>query len=80
MMTLVGPGVALACIFGGYVAAGSKFGIIMAALPFEMLIIGGSAAGTFLMANSVADVKHTLHGFGKILKGARYKKSDSSRC
>lgn len=80
MMTLVGLGVALACIFGGYVAAGGKFGIIMAALPFEMLIIGGSAAGTFLMANSVADVKHTLHGFGKILKGARYKKSDSSRC
>ena len=76
MMTLVGLGVALACVFGGYVAAGGKFGIILAALPFEMLIIGGSALGTFLMANSMGDVKHTLHGFGKILKGARYSKTD----
>ena len=63
-------------MFGGYVAAGGKFGIILAALPFEMLIIGGSALGTFLMANSMGDVKHTLAGFGKILKGARYTKSD----
>ena len=76
MMTLVGLGFALACIFGGYVAAGGKFGIILHALPFEMLIIGGSALGTFLMANSIGDVKHTLGGFGKILKGARYRKSD----
>jgi chemotaxis protein MotA len=76
MMTLVGLGVALACVFGGYVAAGGKFGIILAALPFEMLIIGGSALGTFLMANSIGDVKHTAAGFGKILKGARYTKAD----
>jgi chemotaxis protein MotA len=76
MMTLVGMGIMLACVFGGYVAAGGKFGIILHALPFEMLIIGGAAAGTFLMANSIADVKHTAHGFGKILKGARYTKAD----
>src|SRR3712207_3494749 len=28
------------------------------------------------MANSMADVKHTAHGFGKILKGGRYGKAD----
>ena len=62
--------------FGKGAITGGALGPVMHALPHEMLIIGGSAVGTFLMANSMADVKHTLHGFGKILKGARYKKSD----
>lgn len=76
MMTLVGLAVALGCVFGGYLLAGGKLDIILKALPFEMLMIGGAALGTFLMANSIADVKHTLGGFGKILKGARFKKAD----
>ena len=41
-----------------------------------MLTIGGAAIGTFVMANSMHDVKHTLGGFGKIFKGARFKKAD----
>ena len=76
MTTLLGLGVVLVCVFGGYILAGGKFGIILHALPFEMMIIGGAAAGTFLMANSMAGVKHTLAGFGKILKGARFVKAD----
>jgi chemotaxis protein MotA len=76
MNLIIGLAVMFGCVFGGYVAAGGKFGIIVKALPFELLIIGGAAAGTFIMANSMAGVKHTLAGFGKIMKGARYKKSD----
>jgi chemotaxis protein MotA len=41
-----------------------------------MMTIGGAAIGTFIMANSLHDVKHTLAGFGKALKGAVYRKSD----
>ncbi len=41
-----------------------------------MMMIGGAAIGAFVMANSMHDVKHTLGGFGKILKGARYAKPD----
>ncbi len=41
-----------------------------------MLTIGGAAAGTFIMSNSMHDVKHTLGGFKKIMKGAAYKKGD----
>jgi chemotaxis protein MotA len=76
MTSLAGPGFLLAMVFGGYLAAGGKMGIIMGALPFEMMMIGGAAVGAFLMANSIADVKHTLHGFGKILKGARFTRQD----
>lgn len=76
MMALAGFGVVLACVFGGYVAAGGKFAIILHALPFELLIIGGAAIGTFVMANSLADLKHMGAGVGKILKGARFGKPD----
>lgn len=66
----------LVMVFGGYTIAGGKFGIILGALPFEMMMIGGAAIGAFVMANSMHDVKHTLGGFGKILKGPRYHKKE----
>ncbi len=74
MTSLLGFGFMLAMVFGGYIAAGGKMDIILYALPFEMMIIGGAALGTLVMANSMSDVKHTFGGFGKILKGARYGK------
>jgi chemotaxis protein MotA len=74
MITIGGLVFAMACVFGGYVIAGGKLGPILHSLPFEMMIIGGSAIGTFLMANSMRDVKHTLSALGKALKGARYTK------
>jgi chemotaxis protein MotA len=76
MTAIAGFAFLLVMVFGGYLIAGGKFGIILAALPFEMMMIGGAAIGAFVMANSMHDVKHTLGGFGKILKGARYHKSD----
>jgi chemotaxis protein MotA len=66
----------LVMVFGGYLIAGGKFAIILGALPFEMMMIGGAAVGAFIMANSMHDVKHTLAGFGKILKGPKYHKAD----
>jgi chemotaxis protein MotA len=66
----------LFCVFGSYIVHGGKFGIIMTALPFEIWAIGGAATGAFLMSNSMHDVKHTLHGFSKIFKGAAFKKAD----
>ena len=76
MTAIIGFVFLLAMVFGGYLIAGGKFGIILAALPFEMMMIGGAAIGSFIMANSMQDVKHTLGGFKKILKGSRYHKSD----
>jgi len=76
MTTIVGFIFLLVMVFGGYMIAGGKFGIIMKALPFEMMMIGGAAVGAFLMANSVHDVKHTLGGLGKIVKGSRFHKAD----
>jgi chemotaxis protein MotA len=76
MLVIGGLAFLMFCVFGSYVVHGGKFGTIMTALPFEVWSIGGAAVGTFLMSNSMHDVKHTLHGFGKIMKGASYKKQD----
>ena len=42
------------------------------ALPFEVWTILGAALGTFVMSNSMSELKHTIGGFGKILKGGVY--------
>ncbi len=76
MLTLGGLGFLLACVFGSYIAAGGSLEPLIEAMPFELLTIGGAAIGTFFMSNSMHGVKHTLSGFGKIMKGAVYKKSD----
>ena len=76
MLALGGLGFLLACVFGSYMASGGSLGPLMEALPFELLTIGGAAIGTFVMANSMQAVKHTLAGFGKILKGPTYTKAD----
>ena len=76
MLTIGGLVFLLACVFGSYVAAGGSIGALAEAMPFELLTIGGAAIGSFVMANSLHDVKQTAAGFGKILKGAVYSKSD----
>ncbi len=76
-MTLIGGLVfALVCVFGSYLLSGGSLEPLIEAMPYEMLTIGGAAIGTFVMANSMHDVKHTLAGFGKVMKGAVYKKAD----
>ena len=49
----------MAMVFGGYVLAGGKLGIILHALPFEGMMIGGAAIGAFLAANSLSTLKQT---------------------
>ena len=76
MLTVGGLVFLFACVFGSFVASGGAIGPLMEAMPFELLTILGAAIGTFFMANSMHDVKHTMAGFGMILKGDRYKKAD----
>ena len=41
MIGIIGIVIIFAMVFGGYVAAGGKMGIILKSLPFEMIMIGG---------------------------------------
>ncbi len=76
MLGFVGIVVILVMVFGGYVLAGGKMGIIMKALPFEMIMIGGAAVGAFLISNDMPAVKQTIRDVGKVFKGPRWKPDD----
>jgi chemotaxis protein MotA len=76
MLGFVGIAVILVMVFGGYVLAGGKMGIILKALPFEMIMIGGAAVGAFMISNDLAAVKHTVKDIGKVFKGPRWKPDD----
>ncbi|NJS39477.1 MAG: flagellar motor stator protein MotA [Rhodobacteraceae bacterium] len=76
MLGFVGIVVILVMVFGGYVLAGGKMGIILKALPFEMIMIGGAAVGAFLISNDMSSVKQTVRDVGKVFKGPRWKTDD----
>jgi chemotaxis protein MotA len=76
MIGLIGIGIIFVMVFGGYLLAGGKLGIILKALPFELMMIGGAAVGAFVISNDGASIKHTLKDVGKVFKGPRWKHKD----
>ena len=76
MFGLIGIGVIFGMVFGGYLLAGGKLGIILKSLPFEMMMIGGAAIGAFLISNDFSVVKHTAGDIGKVFKGPKWKPGD----
>lgn len=76
MIGIVGIVIIFAMVFGGYVLAGGKLGIILGSLPFEMMMIGGAAIGAFVIANDGASVLHTLKDVAKVFKGPKWRHGD----
>jgi chemotaxis protein MotA len=74
MFVIIGWVVALACVFGVYIVHGGNIGVILKALPFEMITIFGAAMGAFLANNQMKVVKKTAAGLGKCFKGSKYTK------
>ena len=76
MIGIIGIVIIFVMVFGGYILAGGKLGIIMKSLPFEMIIIGGAAVGAFVIANDGSAIKHTLRDVAKVFKGPRWRHGD----
>jgi chemotaxis protein MotA len=76
MFTLVGLCIVMVMVFGGYTLAGGHLSIIMKALPFELIMIGGAGVGTFLMANDTRVLKQVLGDLVRTVKGSRWRKQD----
>jgi chemotaxis protein MotA len=76
MFGAIGIVVIFVMVFGGYLLAGGKLGIILKALPFEMIMIGGAALGAFLLSNDLSAVKHTMKDVGKVFKGPKWGPAD----
>lgn len=76
MLSIVGMVIVVGMVFGGYLAAGGKIGIILQALPFEMMMIGGAAAGAFLLANPSAVLKGVMRDIKTVVTGPRWHEED----
>lgn len=78
MIGLIGIVIIFVMVFGGYLAAGGKMGIILKSLPFEMIMIGGAALGAFVISNDMPAIKHTVKDVGKVFKGPKWNAQDYS--
>lgn len=76
MIGFVGIALIFVMVFGGYLAAGGKMGIILKSLPFEFTMIGGAAAGAFVISNDMSAIKHTLKDIKKVFKGPKWHPDD----
>ena len=76
MLGLIGIVVIFVMVFGGYILAGGKLGIILKALPFEMMMICGAALGAFLISNDMTVVKRTAKDVSKVFKGPKWLPKD----
>ncbi len=78
MISVLGLVVLVVMVFGGFALTGGNLMVVLQALPHELLIIGGAAAGATLIATDLKGIKAMGAGFAAIVKGPRYKKADYS--
>jgi chemotaxis protein MotA len=76
MFAAIGLIVLFGMVFGGFAITGGHLEPVFHAIPHEMLIIGGAAAGALLLGNSPKLLKAVGGGVGTVFKGPTYKKQD----
>lgn len=72
MFAIIGMVVTIACVIGGYAAAGGHLDVLWQ--PFEFIIILGAAFGSMLLGNPKDIIMGVFKKFGMIFKGPHYKK------
>ena len=75
MIVIVGYLVAMGCIFGVYIFHGGNIGVILHALPFELITILGAALGAFVVNNQPKVLKATIAIIPQALKSSKYTKA-----
>jgi chemotaxis protein MotA len=73
MFVIVGYLIILGAVLGGFALAGGHLGSLLQ--PVELIMIGGSALGAFIVANSGKVIKGTLKALPTVLKGSKYSKA-----
>ena len=73
MRLLVGIGLVVLSVFGGYAAMGAHLAVLWQ--PFEAVIILGAAVGAFVIANPGSVLKGMGGLFATLFRGPRYDKS-----
>lgn len=75
MLVIIGYVVAMGCIFGVYIFHGGNIGVILTALPFELITILGAALGAFVVNNQPKVLKATIALIPQALKSSRFTKT-----
>ncbi|WP_119291445.1 flagellar motor stator protein MotA [Azohydromonas sediminis] len=75
MFVIIGWLVALGCIFGAFIIHGGNIGVILHALPTEMMAILGGAIGAFVVNNQTKVLKATVGAIAGCFKGSKYTKA-----
>ena len=76
MFSIVGIIILFVMVFGGFAITGGALGPVMEAIPHELLIILGAAAGATVTGNSMFELKGIGGGFAKVFKGPKHHKQD----
>lgn len=76
MFGIIGIVLTMVMVFGGYLLAGGKMGVITHALPFEMMMIMGAAIGAYLLSNDSHTLKATMGGLIRAFKGPKWTAQD----
>jgi len=75
MFVIIGWVVALGCVFGVFVVHGGNIGVVLKALPFELVTIMGAAIGAFVANNQMKVLKASVAGLVLCFKGSKYTKA-----
>ncbi|HRO52543.1 MAG TPA: flagellar motor stator protein MotA, partial [Alicycliphilus sp.] len=75
MFVILGYLITFGCIFGVFIAHGGNIKVVLEALPFEMITIGGAAAGAFIINNQPKVLKATMAAMPQLFKGGKYTKA-----
>jgi len=72
MFAIIGIAVVIGVILGGYLMEHGNVKVLIQ--PAELILIGGAAIGTVLIANSLHVLKKIAGGFGLVFGGSKYTK------
>jgi chemotaxis protein MotA len=72
MFAIIGISVVIEAILGGYLMEHGNIKVLIQ--PAELLIIGGAAAGTILIANPLHILKQIVAGLVGVFKGSKFTK------
>src|SRR5436309_8474773 len=72
MFSIIGILVVIGAVIGGYLMEHGKLAVLVQ--PAELIIIGGAAIGTLLIANPLQTIMKIIHGVLAVFKGTPYDK------
>ncbi len=75
MNLIIGIITVIVCTIGGYVLEGGHLEVLAKAAPIEIMIMGGTLAGSFIISNPAVVIKRTMKSLGLLVKKPRYNKA-----